>query len=184
MSYRLLINAGILALLIWAGINSGRAGLSRLFSEYSASSNSLPASDHALQYNSDDAEAHYIRAIQLSESDQLKAAIGELENATRLRPEDYFLWQELGRLREENGDTEGAINAHKKATFLAPYYAQPHWQLGNLLLRNEQLTEAFKELRLAATSDPDLFPSWMDLAFGVYDADPIQTVKAVDVRND
>ena len=181
---RLLINAGILALLIWAGINSGSAGLSRLFSEYSAASNSLVACDRALDYNSNDAEAHYIKAIHLSESEQLTDAIAELESATRLRPEDYFLWQELGRLREENGDSEGAIIALEKATSLAPHYAQPHWQLGNALLRNDRLTAAFKELRVAAASDPDLFPSLMDLAFGIYEGEPIETAKAVDVRND
>jgi hypothetical protein len=183
-AFTFLVNAGILAVLIWAGVNSGRAGLARLFVEYSSTSNSLSASERALNYNPNDPEAHYTRALQLSEAGEPVQAIAELETATTLRPADYFLWQELGRLREENDDAEGAIKALQNATTLAPYYAQPHWQLGNVLLRTEQTEAGFAEMRRAATSNPELFSPLVDLAYGVYEGDVRLTSAAVDVQND
>jgi tetratricopeptide (TPR) repeat protein len=182
--FSILTNALLLTVLIWAGISSGRAGLARLFVEYSSISNSLSASERALNYNPSDPEAHYTRALQLSDAGQLADAITELERATTLRPADYFLWQELGRLREENGDTEGAIKALQNATTLAPYYSQPHWQLGNVLLRTEQPQAGFAEMRRAATSNPELFPALIDLAFGVYEGDVTLINGAVEVQND
>ena len=181
MLSRILINGAILAVLTWAGINSAQAGLGRLFSEYSATSNSLSASERALDFNPYDAEAHYLRGLQLTVPAE---AISELERATVLRPADYFLWQELARVREDNGDLKGAIQALQTATSLAPYYAQPHWQLGNALLRAEQTEAGFNELRTAANSDSELFPTLMDLAYGLSDGEPHAITKALAVKND
>src|SRR5207249_1656978 len=57
------------------------------------------------------------------------------------------------------------IAAARQATELAPYYAQPHWQLGNLLVRAGRAEEGFRELRLAGASNPDLLPPSIDLAW-------------------
>jgi tetratricopeptide (TPR) repeat protein len=48
---------------------------------------------------------------------------------------------------------------------LAPYYAQPHWQLGNILVRAGQPDEGFKELSLAGESNPSFMPGVIDLAW-------------------
>jgi len=57
-----------------------------------------------------------------------------------------------------------AVAAARQATQLAPYYAQPHWQLGNLLVRAGRAEEGFGELRLAGASNPRLLPPIIDLA--------------------
>ena len=163
---------------------SAHANLSRLFSEYSAATDSLAASQRALKLNPSDAEAHYIHGLQLSNAGQLAEAISEVERAIKLRPKDYFLWQELGRLRDENSDSQGAIHALQTATRFAPFYAQPHWQLGNLLLRDDQTANAFREMRIAASSDPELFSTMVDLAWGVYEGNARQVVEAVAASND
>jgi len=46
---------------------------------------------------------------------------------------------------------------------LAPYYARPHWLLGNILVRSGQAAEGFSELRLAGESDTGLLPAIIDL---------------------
>jgi hypothetical protein len=48
--------------------------------------------------------------------------------------------------------------AARQAIPLAPDYAEPHYQLGNILVRAGQTEEGFKELQLAAASNPTLFP--------------------------
>lgn len=95
-------------------------------------------------------------------------SVKEYERATALRPRDYFLWLELGRARDQAGDQQGALAAFNQTVRLAPYYAQPRWQLGNLLLRVGRPDEAFAELRHAARSDPALLPAVLDLAWGAY----------------
>lgn len=174
----------ILLLLVWAGLSSARAGLSKMFSEYSSATDSAEASKRALEFNSRDWEAHYTHAIRLADAGQTAESVTQLERATQLRSQDYFLWQELGRLREENNDVSGAIEALTTAVELAPYYAQPHWQLGNVLLRAGQSSKAFQEMRLAATSDQELFGPFLDLAFGYFKDEPTAIVSAVHPRND
>lgn len=152
----------IFLLLIW---NAGRSGLSSLLSNYGASTNRLDATTAAVKLSPDDPESHYLRATVLEDNGELGEAIIEYREAASLRPDDYVLWLSLAYTCELNGDTSCALAAAKKAVPLAPYYMQPHWQLGNILLRAGQIDEAFKELRLAASSDPTLLPGIIDMAW-------------------
>src|SRR2546430_3850469 len=97
---------------------------------------------------------------------QAAAALPELELAVSLRPRDYYLWLELGLTRDELGDAAGALSAFNESVRLAPYYAQPRWQRGNVLFRMGRYDEAFPDLRSAANSNPELLPSLIDLAWG------------------
>jgi hypothetical protein len=171
-------------LFAWAGVTSGRGGLARLFSEYASNANSLEANRRALELNSSDVEARFVEGQLLADSGEVTLAIAQLEQATRLRPDDYFLWQELGRVRDENGDADGAIEALRKAIKLAPHYAQPHWQLGNVLLRSGDVVEAFAEMRFGAKSDPTLLPLLIDLAGGFFDGDTTGVTNAVSPDTD
>jgi hypothetical protein len=156
---------------------SGQAGLSRLLSEFGSTKDSLAATEEALRYEAADPDAHYAYALHLAEGGRSSEALVEFERATELRPADYFLWQELGRARDESGDSQGAIAALGRAIELAPAYSQPHWQLGNLLLRDNKRPEAFREMRLAVATDPALFPLMADLAWGVCDGDPLNRAR-------
>jgi hypothetical protein len=151
-------------LLIWS---AGRAGLSSLLSSYAAMTNQISLANTAVTLNRADPDAHYLRGTMLEGNDDLSGAIEEYEEAASLRPDDYVFWLNLARGRELNGDTAGAIAAARQAVPLAPYYAQPHWQLGNILLRAGERDEAFKELALAGRSNPTLMPGIIDLAWGL-----------------
>lgn len=163
----------------WGAWTSGRAGLSRLLSEYGSATDSIAATEKALRYNRGDPEAHYTHAIRLAAVDRNDDALVEFERATQLRPEDYFLWQELGRARDESGDAAGAEAALGEAINFAPAYSQPHWQLGNLLLRRNELEEAFREMHQAVATDPALFSVMIDLAWGVFEGDKKGDTKSV-----
>ncbi len=155
-----------------------------MFTEYSSATDSISASADALKYNPHDAEAHYAHGLRLSDAGQITEAVVELEQAVELNPKDYFLWQELGRLRDENNDTQGAISALQTALKLAPYYAQSHWLLGNIFLRAEKIDEAFNEMRIAVSSDPDLFVTFVDLVSAFNDGAPDKIVGTVSPNND
>lgn len=156
---------------IWGALTSGRAGLSRLFSEYGSAADSLAATERAIRFNDADPEAHFAHAVQLADTGRHDEAVVEFERATLRRPDDYFLWQELGRAREESGDMDAAVVALRQAIQLAPAYSQPRWQLGNLLLRRNDLDEAFREMRRAVAYDAELFPAMTDLAWAVCEGD-------------
>jgi hypothetical protein len=161
---------------IWS---AARIGLSRLFADYASASLVLPAADEAVRFSPTDPEGHYARAIVLAETGQHSEAAKAFTRAVALRPSDYFLWFELGRSLDQMDDPAGALDAFREATRLAPHYAQPRWQIGNLLLRTRPPDEAFAELRRAALSDPALFPALIDLLWGVSGGDARAVEQAV-----
>lgn len=97
-------------------------------------------------------------------------ALPHYERAISLSPNDYRLWIELGRAREQAGDAAGGERALRRAVELAPSYAFPRWMLGNLLLRERRQAEAFDELRLASEADPAMRPQVFNLAWRAFDA--------------
>jgi tetratricopeptide (TPR) repeat protein len=48
------------------------------------------------------------------------------------RPDDAKLWTDLGNALNYAGDTDGAIEALRKAAALAPHFGEPWWGLANL----------------------------------------------------
>jgi Tfp pilus assembly protein PilF len=164
-------------LAIWT---TARAGLSRLLSESvvrssqtpsESQSNGVATADQAVRLAPSDPVAHRARAVALMYAGLREDAIREYERAVALRPGHYTLWVELGRARDQLDDQQGALLAFTEAARLAPYYAQPHWQLGNVLFRMGRREEAFTELRRAATSDLTMLPAAIDLAWAAYSGD-------------
>ena len=173
-----------LILFVLAAIFAVRVGLSRLFSEYGSTFDSLSATEQAVQLNAADPEAHYAHAVQLARRAKNDEAQGAFEYAAFLRPRDYFFWQELGRAYDETGNLDRAAESLRKAINLAPHYSTPHWLLGNILLRENRLHEAFQELRLAVTRDPSLFPLVMDFAWATCEGDSKSVLAALEPQND
>jgi hypothetical protein len=159
-------------------------GLSRMTASYASTRNLLPAADEAVRLAPLDADAHYLRASMLSTSGELSEAVREYERAVELRPQDYVLWLSLGSARDENGDAEGALLAYREAARLAPAYSQPHWQLGNLLLRADRTDEAFAEMRVAAVSQPTLLPNFIDLAWSTYGGNTYAVERVIHPETD
>lgn len=170
--------AGLLVvflLLIWM---AGRAGFASLLTAYAAKANLIASANAAVTLSPGDPEAHFVRGALCEANSDLPAAISEYKTAASIRPDDHVLWSSLARTSELNGDKVGAIEAARQAIPLAPYYAQPHWQLGNLLIRSGQRDEGFKELSLAGASNPTLLPAIIDLAWRLSGGD-VQFVKQV-----
>jgi tetratricopeptide (TPR) repeat protein len=148
--------------LIWF---SASTGFAKLLSTYASRTNLPAAAGAAVRMSHGDPDAHYICGAVLEANDDLANALSEYEQAVSLRPGDYVLWLGLAHARELNGDVSGATGAATEAVRLAPGYAQPHWQLGNLLVRSGRTDEGFAELRLAAASNSVLLPNTIDLAW-------------------
>ena len=154
----------VLLLLMW---NAGRAGVASLLTAYAAKSNNISAANAAIGMSPGNPDTHYVRGTILEGTNDLPGGVDEYQKAALARPEDYVFWLSLARARELNGETDGAVAAARQAIPLAPYYAQPHYQLGNILLRAGKKDEAFRELRLAGASNPKLMEGVIDLAWRV-----------------
>ncbi len=104
----------------------------------------------------DDPQTHYALAALYEKGflpEDTLAAAQAYERAAALSPSDYRYWLPLARAREHSGDTPGAEKALRHALALAPDYAQVHWALGNVLLREGRTDEAFIEMRRAIESN-------------------------------
>lgn len=101
----------------------------------------------------------------------LNASVKEYEESVSRSPNDYRLWMDLGRAREQAGDAARGEQALQRAVELAPSYALPRWHLGNALVRHGKFDDGLAELRLAASRDQTLRGNVFDLAWGLYDGD-------------
>jgi hypothetical protein len=120
----------------------------------------LPA-DEAVKYSPGDPEGHFARAVILAYTGRAGESSDAARAALALRPRDFAIWLRYGQSLEEAGDAARAELAFREAVRLAPHYARPAWQLGNMLLRAGSREEAFVALRRAAASDPALYPIFM-----------------------
>lgn len=105
----------------------------------------------------DDPLTHHAAAVYLEKSfdpQDIEKALREYEAAAALAPENYVLWLDLGRARERSGDASGAEIALRRASMLAPNYSRVRWALGNALLRQGRIEEAFAEIRQVVAGDP------------------------------
>lgn len=159
-------------------------GFSRLLVTYSLTSGNLAAAKKAIQLTPKDAQAHFAGGALLSLSGAPDQSVVELERAVALRPNDYGLWSELGLLRDQTGDTAGALAAFDEAVRRAPFYSQPRWNRGNVLLRKGQYEAAFADLSQAAQSNPELIPNLIDLAWSVSKGEVNLTEQLAQIRGD
>lgn len=188
------------ALCCWGIWQAARVGFARTLNDYAARqrrdnvaavviklarvSDASSAADRAVALLPADAEGHLARADVLQRLQDYEQARDEIKRAVQLRPRDYYLWMLLGVTRDQNYDQAGALLALQQSVTLAPTYAQPRWQLGNLLLRMGQLDQAFIELRQAAQSNPSLWPNVYDLAWGIYGHDANAVVAVMQPETD
>ncbi|HMF57706.1 MAG TPA: hypothetical protein VK619_15290 [Pyrinomonadaceae bacterium] len=130
----------------------------------------------------DDPLAHWtVASLEKStlSPEELRLAVEHYREAVNLSPNDYRFWMDLGRAQESAGDQPGGEQSLRRAVELAPYYSFPHWYLGNLLLREGHIDDAFAELRLAGSQDTTLRPQIFNLAWHVYDHDAQSVLRAV-----
>jgi hypothetical protein len=181
---RLLLVVTAIASCLFVIQAAARYGFSQLLMTYSLTAGNLTAAKKAIQLTPKDAEAHFAGAALLSLSGTPEQAVIELERAVALRPTDYGLWSELGLLRDQTGDTAGALAAFDEAIRRAPFYSQPRWNRGNVLLRKGEYEAAFNDLNRAAQSNPELIPSLIDLAWSVSRGDVKLTEQLAQINGD
>lgn len=181
---RLLLLLIAIGLCAWVVNSAAHLGLSRIFVKYSLATGNVTVADQAAELSPRDADTYRARAAVLMLSQSLPEAAAAMEQAIALRQTDYSLWVDLGLIRDQMGDTNGALAAFDEAVKRAPFYALPHWQRGNLLLRLAQYDAAFNDLNQAAQSNPELIPNFIDLAWNLSHGDPkaVQQMVRVDTR--
>lgn len=179
---RLLLTAAVVCVACWLAWASLRVGAARFVAEHALRVSAPQESELAAGLAPSDPDAHFARAWLLSNAGDTSGALRAYERALALRPRDYVLWLELGKVRERAGDVAGALMAFQEAARLAPSYAQPRWQLGNALLRAGSQAEAFAELRRAAASDPALYPNMLQAIWHASGKDKSTLVRAASPR--
>ncbi len=172
-------------------LTAARGGVSRFLSQYGPTAGLLLAQDGsppeeqfklvdtAVSFSPADPDAHHARGVVFYETNRFAEAATEFERSVAAQPRFHFLWVKLGQARAGAGDAEGALAAYREAVRLAPFYSEPRWQLGNLLLRMNETEEAFVELRQAAASAPALLPYTTNLAWGAFGGDAARIVQAL-----
>lgn len=182
-------------LCVLAMMHSWRAGNARTFVEFALSSdwvyevsdnpaNLLIPANEAARIQPADPLAYYARAVLLDYIGEGKEANKAMEQGVALRPQNSLFWLKLGEAREHAGDFDGARIAYEQSVRLAPVYANPHFHLGNLLLRVGKNTEAFDELRSATRSAPSLLPYTIQLAWNTYKDDPRAVIQAIQPQDE
>lgn len=132
-----------------------------------ADPNAAAVADLALEWAPADPASAWLKAAT---SDDIRM----YEQAVRLSPYDYRWHMELGRVLEQDDQTERAETEIKKAVDLAPFYASPRWQLGNFYLRQNRIDEALAELKKAAADNRIYRDQVFSLAWDYFDKDPAQ----------
>lgn len=145
--------------------------MARLFTTLAIIQTGIEPADAAVRLSPADPQTHYTRALSLVNLERLPEAVTELRQAIQIRPHHYYQWLDLGVTLDRLGDEQGAVGALMESVRLAPSYAQPRWQLGNLLFRQGRYEEAFEDLRSAARSDSTLSESLLRLGWLAADGD-------------
>jgi tetratricopeptide (TPR) repeat protein len=169
---------------VWTIRAAAGFGISRILVRYSQVTGNLVVAQKAANLAPDDAQAHRTTAAIFSLLSSPPDAARELETAIALRRSDYSLWLALGRVRDQLGDTSGALAAFDEGVKRAPYYSQPRWQRGNLLLRMGQYEAGFADLNLASQSNPELIPNLIDLAWSLSKGDRKLTEELAQIKSE
>lgn len=105
-------------------------------------------------WNDDPAEAAVVRATALIDARAMPAAVRELEEAVRIRPDYAAAHVVLGDLLAQEGDVEAALQSLQRAADLDPFPIGLE-KLGNLQTRRGALDEALAAYARALELDPD-----------------------------
>jgi Flp pilus assembly protein TadD len=98
-------------------------------------------------------------------------ALAELRAAVKMSPEDYRVWLALGRALDREGSEKEAREALERAAKLAPSHFDPHWTLGNHLLRAGEREAAFAQFRAALASRPSALNLIFDYGWATFGGD-------------
>lgn len=89
----------------------------------------------------------------LDEPDPRRATMN-YRHALALNPRSAAAWLDLATTYESEGDLPNARGAFLQAKLAYPLSADVSWRYGNFLLRQDQIPQAFAEIRRAVYADP------------------------------
>jgi tetratricopeptide (TPR) repeat protein len=144
-----------------------------LMAEMVAAQERLPQADRKTpltwQEPSGPAKVLYAQANKFWEAGDFAKAAEYYKQITRLRPEDFVAYSQLGFAYSFLGQDNDALTAFKEAVRVKPDLAVMHVSLGNVygkLGRYEEAIEAFKQ---AIRLDPDNVNAYLDLGMAYAD---------------
>lgn len=135
----------------------------------------LAVAQAAIQLAPRDPLPRWLLATKLKEEfDEASTAesIRNFEETVSRSPNDFRWWIELGRAYEQAERTAEAEKAFQHAVDLAPAYTFPQWQIGNFLLRQDRIDEAFLHLTKATEKSIVYREQVFALAWDYFDKSP------------
>jgi tetratricopeptide (TPR) repeat protein len=88
------------------------------------------------------------------EQPDLQRAIQAYHSSLALDPRAATVWLDLATAYEAQGDPAAAREAYLQAKRVYPASAEVAWRYGNFLLRQDEVSPAFAEIRSAVSADP------------------------------
>ena len=147
----------------------------------------LATADDAAAYSSADplvrwerGAAYLAAANEEQNNAYAQTAVNELRAATALSPRDARIWLAYGKALARAGDNLGAKTALTRAVELAPNHFDPHWTLGNHLLRAGERDAAFAALQTALRKRPAALPLVFEYAWSFYQGDAAAVIRALN----
>jgi tetratricopeptide (TPR) repeat protein len=174
---------GACALLIFAALVSGTVGL--LTDPRANVSKELLARGASFVPNSAALNAR-LAEVEMGDEDRDLQRIENLATrAVNSSPWDYRQRLLLATVKEAQGDRGTAEQSLQQALALAPNYAEVHWRLANLLLREGKLARSIAEFRSANLSNAARLAGTLDLLWRVSGGNiaPLQAVTPRDPKS-
>jgi tetratricopeptide (TPR) repeat protein len=110
----------------------------------------------------------------LSSEGRVNDAIGEFEQATRLKPDDAQAHINLGNILLQTGKVPEAIGQYQEALRLKPDDAQAHYNTGNALQRAGKVSEAIAQYEQALRVNPNYAEPHNNLGLALSESGKIQ----------
>jgi tetratricopeptide (TPR) repeat protein len=107
-----------------------------------------------------EAKAAFEKGMAAFEEHKPDKAAKELERAVQIYPKYAAAWCELGRVREQQGDFEGAVLAYSDSILMDPKFFKPYLPLTSLLVQVESWAHSAAISARAVRLDPVDFP-WL-----------------------
>ncbi|MEZ6195344.1 MAG: tetratricopeptide repeat protein [Planctomycetota bacterium] len=163
------------------------AGGSLILAEAGRAEEAIAAAREYLSHLPDDPGALFNLGTVYAKTSRWKEAREALETVAKKRPDDFLVWTNLAGARERTGDTDGAIEAARRAVSISTTRFEPVVNLAVSLLMRGNKDEAESLVALAverAPEEPRVLSLQGDLALARRDLATAESFyrKAVEAR--
>lgn len=169
-----------LLIVICVAIYSFKFGFSQYFLKQ-AQTERLDAKIFAsLSFDDKNVESYKLLGLFYQQTNNHRFALENFKKAVELRPDDYFLWLELGYSYKRLNDFKSAETAYLKSIDLAPNYFEPKQFLGYLYLDSDNYEQGFNYLSQASRINSTLLPIVFQLANKIFKGNPTQIENSIN----